>query len=222
MTCSKNPEEIKKIFNEISEYYDKTNNFISFFTHYIIKYLAVRELNIKPHSMVLDICCGTGDFTKIIKKLSPKSHVIGADFAQNMLKHAKIKNPNGVFILADCLQLPFKDNEFNYVTSGFGLRNINNRSRAISEIYRILNHSGKFMHLDFGKHNFIGNIFDFIVPVITKILKINTEHYKYLLNSRQDFPEPEELIKEFENCGFKFIKRIDYLFGVISIQIMQK
>lgn len=78
------------------------------------------------------------------------------------------------------------------------------------------------MHLDFGKHNFIGNIFDFIVPVITKILKINTEHYKYLLNSRQDFPEPEELINEFENCGFKFIKRIDYLFGVISVQIMQK
>ena len=222
MVCDKNPQKIQKIFNEIAVYYDRTNNFISLYTHYIIKYFALRELNIKPRSIILDICCGTGDFTKLITKIYPRTRVIGVDFSENMLKLAKHKNPKGVFMLADCLQLPFKEKEFNYVTAGFGLRNINDRTQAISEIYRVLDFGGQFLHLDFGQHNQFSKIFDHIVPVIAKFLQINSEHYKYLINSKQDFPEPDELIKEFESNGFKLVKRIDYLFGAISIQIMQK
>lgn len=222
MACDKNPEKIQKIFNEIAGYYDRTNNFISLYTHYIIKYFALRELNIKPRSIILDICCGTGDFTKLITKIYPRTRVIGVDFSENMLKLAKHKNPKGVFMLADCLQLPFKEKEFNYVTAGFGLRNIDDRTQAISEIYRVLDFGGQFLHLDFGQHNQFSKIFDHIVPLIAKFLQINSEHYKYLINSKQDFPEPDELIKEFESNGFKLVKRIDYLFGAISIQIMQK
>lgn len=222
MTGYKNPEKIRNLFNEIAEYYDRTNNFISLFTHYIIKYLALRELKIRPRSMILDVCCGTGDFTKIIKKIYPRTKVIGVDFAQNMLKLAKLKNPQGVFILADCLNLPFKDREFNYVTAGFGLRNIENRTQAIAEIYRVLDFGGQFLHLDFGRHNKISRIFDLIVPNAIKILKINSENYRHLINSKHEFPEPEKLIQEFENQGFKLIKKFDYLFGVIAVQIMQK
>jgi len=222
MACDKNPEKIKQLFNEIAEYYDSVNNFISLFTHYLIKYLALRELNINPRSLVLDVCCGTGDFTKIITKFYPRVKVIGIDFSENMLKLAKNKNPKGTFVLADCLQLPFKEKEFNYVTAGFGLRNINNRTQAICEIYRVLDFGGKFMHLDFGVHNNLSRIFDNIVEFTANSLKINPEHYNYLIGSKNEFPEPDELIKEFETQGFKLVKRIDYLFGVISIQIMQK
>ncbi len=220
--CDKNPQKVKNLFNEIAPYYDKTNNYISLFTHYIIKYLALKELNIKPRSMILDVCCGTGDFTKIITKFYPRVNIIGIDFAQNMIKLAKIKNPNGVFAIADCLNLPFKEREFNYVISSFGLRNIENRKQAIAEIYRVLDFGGEFLHVDFGVHNKISKIFDFIVPIITKILKINTQHYKYLIDTKNDFPQPDKLIEEFSELGFKFIKRKDYLFGTISIQIMEK
>ena len=88
--CDKNPQKVKALFNEIAQYYDKTNNYISFFTHYIIKYLALKELNIKPRSMILDVCCGTGDFTQMINKFYPRVNIIGIDFSQNMIKLAKI------------------------------------------------------------------------------------------------------------------------------------
>ena len=220
--CDKNPQKVKALFNEIAQYYDKINNYISFFTHYIIKYLALKELNIKPRSMILDVCCGTGDFTQIINKFYPRVNIIGIDFSQNMIKLAKIKNPNGVFAVADCLNLPFKEREFNYVTASFGLRNIENRKQAIAEIYRVLDFGGEFLHVDFGEHNKLSKIFDFIVPIIAKISKINIQHYKYLIDTKNDFPQPDKLIEEFSELGFKFVKRKDYLFGAISIQIMEK
>ena len=56
MTCDKNPEKIKSMFDQIAIYYDKVNNLISFGTHYLIKYLCVKELDIKPRSSVVDLC----------------------------------------------------------------------------------------------------------------------------------------------------------------------
>ena len=222
MTCDKNPQKIQNMFDEISVYYDKMNNFISLGTHYIVKFLAIRELHIKPRTIGLDLCCGTGDFTGIISKFYPRAKIIGLDFSPKMLKLAKQKNPQGIFIQADCTNLPFKEKEFDFITMGFGLRNIQNRQKAIQEVYRVLDKNGKFLHLDFGNHNFAGKIFEAIVPILAKILGKNQTHYKYLLKSRLEFPEPNELIKEFELEGFYLIKRADYLFGTISSQIMGK
>ena len=88
----KDPQKIKNMFDEISAYYDKINNFISLCTHYLIKEKTIKLLNIKPQSTILDLCCGTGDFTKIIHKLHPDTKIIGADFSPEMIKLAKKKN----------------------------------------------------------------------------------------------------------------------------------
>lgn len=222
MQCDKNPQKIQNMFNEISGYYDNMNNLISLGTHYIIKFLSIKALDIKPNTMVLDACCGTGDFSRIISKFYPSAKVIGLDFSAQMIKFAKQKNPKNVFTQGDCTNLPFGENEFDYVTMGFGLRNINERAKAIYEIHRVLKKGGKFLHLDFGKHNKISKIFNLLVPLIVKISGKNSEHYKYLLASKDCFPQPDDLIKEFESFGFKFLKRQDYLFGTISAQIMCK
>ena len=222
MSCDKNPIKIKNMFDEISKYYDEMNNLISFGSHFILKILVIRELKITPQARILDICCGTGDFTKIISKLYPHTKIIGIDFSQNMLKLAKKKNPRGVFLKGDATDLPFKENEVDLIRRSFGLRNIENRSKALSEAYRVLKQGGKFLQLDFGKHNKISKIFDIVVPFAAKLFKKNEEHYKYLLNSKKEFPTSEELITEFEAHGFNLVKKCDYLFGTISAQIMEK
>jgi len=222
MNCDKNPDKIREMFNDISAYYDKMNNFISCGTHYIIKNLIVKKLNIKPNTKVLDLCCGTGDIPQIISKIYPECKVFGLDFSPEMLKLAKLKQPKGIYILGDCTNLPFKENEFDYITICFGLRNIQNRQKALQEIYRVLVPGGKFLHLDFGIHNYAFKLFEYFVPLITKIFKANSEHYKYLINSAKNFPQPQSLIKEFQNQGFRPVKKYDYLFGTISAQIMQK
>ncbi len=222
MACDKNPEKITKMFDEISSYYDQMNNLISLGTHYVIKKIALQNLKIRKNSYILDLCCGTGDFTQIISKIAPESRVIGLDNSVEMLKLAKMKNPQKVFMQGDCTSLPFMENEFDFITIGFGLRNVENRKKAQSEIYRTLKQSGKFLHLDFGRHGFGGKIFDFIVVLMTKIFKLNSGNYLYLLKSKNEYPEPDELIKEFETQGFKLLKRQDFLFGAVSYQIFEK
>ena len=95
----KNPQKIKNMFDEISPYYDEMNNLMSLGTHYLIKKDILKKLNIEKHSQILDLCCGTGDFSRIINKLQPSAKVIGLDISSEMLKTAKSKNPSNTFIL---------------------------------------------------------------------------------------------------------------------------
>jgi len=217
----KTPEEIKKMFNDISKNYDFLNNIISFFTHKYIKTACIKLLQIKNGANVLDLCCGSGDICGIIKKNYPGSKVTGVDFSSSMLEMAKKKYNNINFIEADALKLPFLDNSFDYITISFGLRNIPNKDEALKEALRVLKPNGTFMHLDFGQKNFITRIYNFFVLCLIKILNL-PEAYNYLIKSKEDFLTPDELIKKTTKNGFEFLNKKDFLFKNISCEIFKK
>lgn len=220
----KSPEKIHIMFNTVSRKYDLMNNIMSFGTHHYVKYKSIKCLNIKPHDNVVDLCCGTGDLARIIKRIQPDACVTGIDFSEEMLKKAKNKKSIGKisYMQGDVTNLPYEDNSFDIVTMGFGLRNIANAEKAVEEVYRILKPNGSFLHLDFGRKNFLSKIYDKITPILAKIFTENSVSYKYLIKSKKEFLSPEDLIKDFESKGFKLKKRCDYIFGVISAQIMYK
>ena len=214
------PKKIEALFDKISSYYDFMNNFISFFTHNLIKQSAIKMLGIKHKSMVLDLCCGTGDLTSLISKSYSGTKVIGLDISLNMLKIAKKKHPKNVFIKGDAESIAFGENEFDAVTCAFGLRNVQNRKKALNEIYRILKPGGLFLHLDFKRSIFYEKLFEIAVRFWVWVFRIDSNSYNYLLNSIKEFPSVENLVAEYCESGLKFIKRKDYL-GV-SVQIFQK
>lgn len=218
----KSPQAIQTMFNMLAEKYDKINDIMSFGTHWCVKSACIKSLGIKPHDNVLDLCCGTGDLAGLIKKIQPQACITGIDFSEKMLDIASDKYCDIRFFQGDATNLPYEDNSFDIVTMAFGLRNIQNAEKAVEEVYRVLKPNGKFLHLDFGEKNIISKIYDKITPLIVSRFTDNTSAYSYLVKSRQIFPLPDELIKDFESKGFKLLKRKDYLFGVISSQIMIK
>lgn len=220
----KSPEKIHIMFNTVSRKYDLMNNIMSFGTHHYVKYRSIKSLNIKPHDNVIDLCCGTGDLARIIKRIQPDACVTGIDFSEEMLRIAKNKNARGKirYLQGDVTNLPYEDNSFDIVTMGFGLRNIANAEKAVEEAYRILRPNGSFLHLDFGRKNFLSKIYDKITPILAEMFTENGVSYEYLIKSKENFPPPEDLIKDFESKGFKLKKRKDFLLGVISAQIMNK
>ena len=222
MSIDKSPEKIQTMFNLISEKYDFINNIISFGSHKIIKKLCIKNLDIKPHDNVIDLCCGTGDLSFFIKKQQPYATVTGIDFSSKMLDIAKDKIPDVKFIQGDVTNLPFDNSNFDFAVIGFGLRNINTPEKAIEEIYRVLKLNGKFLHLDFGEKNLLNKFFDKIVLSFINLFTENTFAYKYLIESKKAFLTPEDLIKDFESKGFKLYRRKDYVFKTISCIIMQK
>ena len=92
----------------------------------------------------------------------------------------------------------------------------------MKEIYRVLKPGGKFLHLDFGKKNIFGKFFEIMTPIAAKIFYGNSEPYRYLIKSKRVFPEPDELVCDFEKTGFIFETRQDFVFGAVSAQVMRK
>ncbi len=214
--------EIRNMFDKISQKYDFMNNIISLGLNEFVKTQAIKALNIKPNSKVLDLCCGSGDLGKIIKKLQPSCDVIGVDFSQNMIELARKKNPNITYRQMDVTSLAFEKNSFDYIVMGFGLRNIQQKNKALEEIYRTLKSEGQFLHLDFGKHNIYSKIYDSIILFLVKFFTKNTKPYKYLILSKRNFLEPDELIEIFKFNKFKYYTHKNLLFNIISYQIMKK
>lgn len=222
MTFDKSPETIQTMFNMIANRYDFINNAMSFGTQLYVKTECVKKLKINPHDNILDLCCGTGDFAGIIKKINPQTCIMGIDFSENMLNIARKKYPQIQFLQGDATSLPYEDNSFDIVTMGFGLRNIQNAEKAVEEIHRVLKPNGQFLHLDFGEKNLISKIYDKITPFLVSRFTDNAPAYSYLIKSRQIFPIPSELIEDFERKGFKLKIRKDYFGSIISFQIMTK
>ena len=222
MLIDKNPQDIKQMFDNISNRYDFLNNIISFGLHKFVKKYVISKLNIKPNDKVLDLCCGSGDLTSIIKKKYPTIDVFGVDFSSKMIEIAKRKNSLIEFREADATNLPFNDNQFDIVTVAFGLRNIKEYNVALNEIKRVLKKGGLFLHLDFESSSKIQKTYDILIIFLLKFVIKNIEPYKYLLKSKKEFFSSNELLKLFQKQGFGVIKHEKMLFNMISYQIVEK
>ena len=218
----KSPEKISEMFNGISKVYDINNNILSLGFHKRIKKSAVKLLDISDNMKILDICCGTGDITEILGSTNYKLDLCGVDFSKDMISVAQTKFPQLKFKLGDAIKLDDKNLSVDIITMVFGLRNIKDRQSAIKESYRVLKTGGQFLHLDFGYKNIFSVIFNLIAITAIKLLYGNILPYKYLIRSKKEFPEPEELISEFEAAGFKLKKKKEYLFGIIAAQVYCK
>ena len=217
-----------ELFNSIAKNYDKINNAISLFTHQSVRKKAINKLS-DSHVKILDLCCGTGDIINLIRKKYPNSEITGIDFSENMLDIAKSKFKDINFIKQDISKdkLPFSDNSFDLCTISFGLRNVENMTSVLKEIYRVLEPNGTFFNLDLGKPNKFWNIFlkpfmYIYVPFAGKIANGNNLPLKYFVHSNEKFPHPDDLKKIYEKIGFKQITRKDFLFGQLSCQICKK
>lgn len=220
--------DIQNMFDNIAASYDKLNNIISFGRHLDVKKRAINNVALKPDVKILDLCTGTGDIAiYIAKNIVKDGQVIGVDFSQEMLKIARKKGQgveNLTFIKVDALDLPFKDEEFDACFISFGLRNLTNLKKGLQEMKRVTKKGGFVINIDTGKPKgimgFVYNLFFFhIIPLLGLVFSGKLTPYKYLPESTKKFPNPDELVKIFEEIGLKDIKRHDFLFGAISEQI---
>ena len=214
----------KALFNSIANKYDKINDTISLFTHRRFRQRALAEIPDKDYETIVDLCCGTGDMSEILKKRYPNSKIIGIDFSENMLNIARKRLPDVNFIENDISNLPLQSNSIDLCIISFGLRNVNNMDLVLSEIKRVLKPKGIFFNIDLGKPNKFWNIFlkpymYIIVPILGKIACGQSIPLKYFVHSNETFPSPEELEKIYERFSLKHIMRKDFLFGQISCQI---
>lgn len=137
-----NPHE-SKIYSSFSHLYDRIFN--GLFTERIVN--AVRDLNIKPGSKVLEVGVGTG---LSLAAYPLHCEVTGVDLAPDMLERAREKAiGNGWrhirLMEMDALNLDFPDNSFDYVTSFHVISVVPDPIRMMNEIHRVCKPEGKVM-----------------------------------------------------------------------------
>jgi len=228
----KKKTQIINMFDNISETYDLLNLVLSFRMDYIWRRKSVKYIKNNPNK-ILDIATGTADFAIMAAKHT-KAKITGIDISEKMLnignkKIKKYKLSKRISLeLADAEQLPFKNNSFKAITSGFGVRNFESIDTGLSEIYRVLDEEGILVILEPSKPSIfpikqLYNIyFTYILPLLGKIISKDKNAYRYLTNSVNAFPTKKIFLNKLEEIGFKKCKHIPLTFGIVSLYIAEK
>ncbi|MGV8980651.1 bifunctional demethylmenaquinone methyltransferase/2-methoxy-6-polyprenyl-1,4-benzoquinol methylase UbiE [Clostridium sp.] len=208
--------DVQSIFSSIASKYDKLNTILTLNIDQLWRKKAVKLCNIKENDKVLDLCCGTGKMIELeCTAVGESTMVIGLDFNKAMIDvgykklNKSLNNYKFNLIQGDAMKLPFEDNSFHCITIAFGLRNVPDKIKAISEMYRVLKPGGKVVCLELSKPempvftNVYNLYFNFVLPVIGYLGTQNKEAYYYLRDSVNGFMTKKQLKMEFKNIGFE-------------------
>lgn len=227
-------ERVHHVFEKIYKHYDRMNSVISFRRHLKWRKDTMKRMNVQQGRKALDVCCGTADWTiALAEAVGPSGEVYRLDFSKNMLRvgEQKIKErqlTNVKLIHGNAMNLPFPDNTFDYVTIGFGLRNVPDYMAVLKEMHRVVKPGGKVVCLETSQPTLIGFrqlyyfYFRFIMPLFGKLFAKSYEEYSWLQESARDFPGRDELAEMFRAAGFVDIEVKPYTFGVAAMHLGYK
>ena len=139
---------MRQMFGAIAPRYDFVTHVSSYGMDRGWKQLAVRKAALPDGALVLDLACGSGDFSQLVLQSLPAATAVAADITRPMLETARRRCRCRV-IGADAMSLPFPDGLFDCVFVGYGLRNFPNLNSALEEIRRVTRPGGMLVSLDF-------------------------------------------------------------------------
>ncbi|MFN3135643.1 MAG: bifunctional demethylmenaquinone methyltransferase/2-methoxy-6-polyprenyl-1,4-benzoquinol methylase UbiE [Candidatus Kryptonium sp.] len=222
---------VKQMFNAIAKRYDLLNHLLSFGFDIYWRRFAVNKLNLSGSERIVDIACGTGDFSLSAYKKG-KIKVVGVDVSINMLKifgeKARRKRVNSLSLLcAEAENLPFKESVFDVCLVAFGVRNFSSLEKGLREIHRVLKDGGKLAVLEFSlpkpplKQAYLF-YFRRVLPIIGKIVSKHNDAYTYLPESVLRFPEGMDFVRILSEVGFREVEMWRLTFGVVTLYIAYK
>lgn len=225
------PIAVNSMFARIARRYDFANILLSGGIDRWWRRKLVAAVNRVSPSDVLDLATGSGDVAfALSRKVMSANNIVGMDFCQPMLDEAVIKQENSsetsfariTFEQGDGLNLPLKDGSFDAVTIAFGLRNMADRHRSLTEMHRVLRSGGRMYVLEFSQPDrWFKPIYLFylrrILPVIAGIVTKDKAAYVYLNETIEQFPGRESLSAEIIAAGFSSVKAVGFTFGIVAL-----
>ena len=206
---------VRSMFGAIAPSYDLNNRVHSLWRDQAWRRAAVRAAEVAPGQDVLDVACGTGDLTQALARRTRAATVIGLDFTRAMLdvaEHKRARRPDLSrvrYVEGDAMSLPFPDASFDALTIAFGIRNVQDPSRALGEFRRVLRPGGRLVVLEFHRpRNPVVRAFNSfyagrIMPwTATLLARDRSGAYRYLPKSVGSFMEADQLSREIRRAGF--------------------
>ena len=201
----------KANFSNIYKFYDLINSVITL--GFDKSWRSKASIHIAG-TRVLDLGSGTGAAFQQLQNFD----VTAVDPDEKMLQLNEFSNK----VIGGAENLPFPDNSFDSIYCAFVWRNINEPKKSMDEVYRVLRPGGKFILLDMTrpKNKFLKTIHKigtFKVTLLIGLLTFNLKEYRFLHNSLDKYPQPEEHFRThpFQNCNIERMGLFDFVYEAV-------
>ena len=228
-------ERVKSVFSQIARKYELFNAVSSFGAYRRWLDGMMRQAPIQPIHDVLDIAGGTGDVSRWVARFHRPRHIQCTDLVPEMLEVARMHWAHGDFgdvpidfDVVDAQNIPYADESYDVITMAYGIRNMPDRPRALSEMYRVLKPGGALVCLEFStppnpvwralymfylKH---------LIPFWGGLITGDKSGFVYLASSIRAFPDQRGLAKLMEEAGFHDITWKNYTGGIAAVHVAHK
>jgi len=219
------------MFDAIAPRYDLLNRMLSLGIDQRWRRELVRRLKLSDDARVLDHATGTADLALLIARSGPAVRVLGLDPSTEMLRIGRIKVEAAG--LTDRVELRRGDAErlddvesasFDAVSMAFGIRNVPDRARALTELRRVTRPGGRVAILELSepRGGLLGPLARWhvhrVVPWLGALLS-GAKEYSYLQRSIAAFPPPAEFGRVMEQSGLRVLSIQPLTFGVCHLYV---
>ncbi|HEV3416643.1 MAG TPA: bifunctional demethylmenaquinone methyltransferase/2-methoxy-6-polyprenyl-1,4-benzoquinol methylase UbiE [Pirellulales bacterium] len=236
MIVDKSETRVRRMFGEIAERYDFLNHLLSLGIDRYWRWQTVRRVPPRGDEPLLDLCTGTGDLAlAYFRRTNGSVPIVAADFCPEMLAIGRTKgtragaNGQMTFVEADAQRLPFPDDSFQIVSVAFGLRNVTDTDRGLSEMTRVCKPGGRVAVLEFSwpRRRMLRGLYNWyfrrVLPRIGQTISRNRfSAYDYLPASVGEFPSGEALAERMRAAGLRDVSFTPLTFGVATLYVGTK
>jgi demethylmenaquinone methyltransferase/2-methoxy-6-polyprenyl-1,4-benzoquinol methylase len=224
---------VGRIFSSVARKYDLMNDLMSGGVHRLWRETFLDWLAPRGGLSYLDVAGGTGDIAfRIFDRLAARGESasftisdINADMLGVGQDRATAHGGADAYrwICANAERLPIGSGEHDIFTIAFGIRNVTNIDRALSEAHRVLRPGGRFMCLEFSSVNVpvLDSLYDYwsfnVIPAIGEQVTDDRAAYQYLVESIRRFPDQKRFAAMITKAGFTQVKVRNLTGGVAAI-----
>jgi demethylmenaquinone methyltransferase/2-methoxy-6-polyprenyl-1,4-benzoquinol methylase len=223
------------MFGRIAHRYDLANRVLSAGIDIYWRFNLVRAVRDREPAAILDLATGSGDVAFALARGLPQGvRITGMDFCAPMLVEAEAKRALMPQVLdhlqfqqGDGLNLPLPDRSVDAVTIAFGLRNMADRAKCLSEMHRVLRPGGHLFILEFSQpwpwvRPFYYFHMRFVAPFVAGLITGDRGAYEYLCTSIAAFPNRGKLAQEISAAGFDRVGVTSMTMGVVALHIASR
>ena len=218
-------EAVRRMFANIAGKYDRMNRLMTFGRDQAWRRHVIARAGIPANGRMLDIGTGTGDIALAAKRMHPDTSVVAADFTVPMMRFGR-RRQGGQSLWwcgADALRLPFADESFDAVTSGYLARNVTDIGRAFREQVRVVKPRGRIICLDTSPpppslfRPLVMFHLKVVIPLLGKLVAGDRSAYTYLPDSTRSFKSPDEIAGIMAGAGLRDVSYKRFMFGTIVV-----
>ena len=226
------------MFDGIAPTYDLLNHLLSLGADKSWRRDSVDTLKEYTPRTILDLACGTGDFTYLLARRLNPDEIIGCDLSEGMLQFARAKQARQhfeagqqeriTFVRGDALDLQFDDGSFEAVTIAYGVRNFQDLDAGLHEMYRVLSPGGHLLIVELAAppHFPMRQLFwlysHIVMPTIGWLFSRDRKAYRYLPRTMEAFPQAEKMQEILQQAGFAKVRFHRYTFGLCTMFLAEK